>query len=175
MLPCIRSQRRTSPIACVPRKALLKAKKRRDKHPRPASLIVKPLTMKNRERDRFTRQHARILLAIETTIVEWYQQNSSLSDKDAQAALERSIRADASESAATNGKSIHDALEQALRQLFHDSCADQESRDVWRDGLRAIYSSVRTRSNPRRITAYLDYAAGFVRRAASPRLNPPPS
>ena len=149
------------------RKALLKTKKRRDKNPRPAVILSKPLAMKTGERNRYTERHPRILLAVETTIAECYGQDSSLTDMHVLAALRQSIKAGEPKPAMSNVQSITDALQQAFQRLFAGRESEEESRAIWIDGLRAIYSSVETRSNSSNETAYLDFASNFVRRAGS--------
>lgn len=146
------------------RKALLKSKKRRAKNPRPTVTISKPLAMKVSERDRYTQRHATILLSIDKTIAECYRQNSSLTDKDLFAALRQSIKAGETSPAESNVQSIVDALQQTFQRSFV-AAELEDSRAVWIDGLRAIYSSVETRISSRIETAYLDFVTNFVRKA----------
>ena len=144
------------------RQALLKAKKRRDKNPRPTVTISKPLAMKVRERDRYTERHAPVLLAIDKTIAECYRQNNSLTDKDLLAALRLSIKAGEPNPADSNVQSITDALQQTFQRSFIAG-ESEASREVWIDGLRAIYTSVETHSSFRSETSYLDFVTDFVR------------
>lgn len=135
------------------RKELLKRLKRREKLPPRMVEKVKPLTMKRGERDRYTRSHAMVLLAVEKAIVAAATEDPDIDDAVVATALAGMIRnrmAVETGNANDDGQPKSDALEPAravqrmLRRRYESLCPAEDSNaiDVWSDGLRAIFTSV---------------------------------
>ena len=141
------------PVSPKKHKALLKAQKKRNARPRPTAQVAKPAKMKHRERNRFTSQHARVLLSIETTIVRFWEANPSLDDATTLEALKSAI------SKRTPTESTL-ALRTWLDEVFNELDLDE---DVWIDGLRAIYTSASDVTKDG--LSYLSHAKSFIAKA----------
>jgi len=138
------------------RNAVLKARQQRSKKTGalPAS-VVKPLTMKHRERNRYTNEFAGVLMSIETTIVEAWHRNAKLDDAAVSSALKSAILKSEPTDAA---RDLSERLDDMVPNM------DWLDESDWIDGLRAIYTSVRDRSNKSNgSTKYLSYAEAFLR------------
>lgn len=139
------------------RKALQKARKKRGTRPTPVVTPSPSLTMKNRQRDRFTNSHAHVLLGIERAIVAQFAIDASLEDRTVAKALETLIL----------GQTPDDSVRELCERLqVVEKIADSEQ--TWIDGMRAINTSVesykRQNSSGR---DYLFYARSFVKKATA--------
>ena len=138
------------PVSTKKHKALLKAQKKRNLRPRPIAQVAKPAKMKNRERNRFTAKHARVLLSIETTIVRFWETNPSLDDATTLEALKSAV-------AKRTPTESTLALRTWLDEVFNELDLDE---DVRIDGLRAIYTSASDVTKGG--SSYLSHAKAFV-------------
>jgi len=138
------------PVSPKKHKALLKAQKKRNARPRPTAQVAKAAKMKNGERNRFTSRHPRVLLSIETAIVDFWNCNPSLDDATTLEALRSAI---AMRTPTESTLALRTRLDEVSDEL------DLEE-GVWIDGLRAIYTSATDVT--KRGLSYLSHASSFV-------------
>jgi hypothetical protein len=104
---------------------------------------------------RMTRDHQDVLQNIEFTLVSGYREDGSIDDRIVAEALKAAIRDDAPEDA--RAQSLNEALEE-IREFRADV-----TDDIWRDGLRTVFQSVRRHSNLRPgEREYLDFVSDFI-------------
>jgi len=151
-------------------KQLLNRLKKREKKGIAKPIVVKPLTMKSGERNKFTNNNAMVLLAIERTIIALADDHVSLDDRAVRSALASSIHDcrsqgklasddsnEMSSAVATKDGSDEVGLVEQLSANFrkrYDTFFPANARqatETWEDGMRAIYTSA---------TAVSDFAPG---------------
>jgi hypothetical protein len=133
------------------------AERRRSRKPVPAAgfeLSLSPLTVKPREKSRFTARCPRVLLALERCLQVAYGQDSRLDDNSVVQALACTIRGTQPESEPVA----------SVVELLTSTAADIEvSEDDWRMASRVIYTSVCTHNNGQPgCRNYQSYAASFL-------------
>jgi hypothetical protein len=125
----------------------------------PSTSATHRLSASNSERHAVTNSHADLLLAIESTAVAAYQDDTGIDDRTVRDVLEALIKGSAP--TAEHARLLYDALLMMREQGFR--VADE----TWHSALRVIRDSVRTRSRcAPGDTNYLRYAQQFVRRAS---------
>jgi len=170
------------------RKKLLNRLKKREKNGIAKPLVVKPLTMKTGERNRFTNKNGMVLLAIEKTIVALADDQAGLDDRSVRSALASSIRGLSSQGAtqsevrgaveaSTAAADKDETTEMSLSQQLTENLSkryesffpanDSQTTEVWVDGMRAIYTSVCSLSEfaPGE-SSYLQSARAFLSKAS---------
>ena len=150
------------------RKQLLKALKKREKNPIQRPVVVKPLTMKAGERHRFTDRNVTVLLAIEKAIISLADQTPAMDDGVVKHALASLIRHGAKAVPSTEmplSTALQEQLEKRYESMFPAN--DTATVEVWVDGLRAIFTSVKSQSDFQvGETTYIDSARAFLAKAS---------
>ena len=138
---------------------IAQAKKRLARREREGKLALTPqvkLKATTGEQNRITRQHPRMLLKIEQTLVAM---GTKVGADDAD--VDTAIRAILERKLTVSG-----AAQQLVESLHTSQLELSCDEETWHSGLRVIYRSLTTRSKCRRgDTDYLDYATRFVANA----------
>jgi hypothetical protein len=146
------------PFSAKQMKELRKAEKRRLRRPQPEIVDLSPLTVKPRERDRFTQRAPMLLLSVEKTLAAASRNDPQLDDSHVAAALVCAIR-----------DTHHDSetISQLLANLELAASESGASPDDWRIALRVIYTSLTNVSSGKSGShQYLDKAKSFVQQAS---------
>jgi hypothetical protein len=171
------------------RQQLLTRLKKRQKNGIAKPIVAQPLQMKSGERSRFTKNNALVLLAIERTIIALADGRDDLDDRCVRESLVSSIRdprtlpaqqSDASALIEKTSTSVIDKdetvendlaveLSKNLRKRYESffPANDSQTSQTWKDGLRAIYTSMGCVSDfaPGECS-YLQSARGFLGRGS---------
>lgn len=133
------------------------AMKRRERRPEPTFQPPAKLELTKGQRDRVTSSHAGVLLNVETTFIEAWQQDVDLDDLDVeQALLAEILRREPPE----NGRAR--MLAENLGRLRARWMDLEVSEENWSLALRSILDSVRTHTTGRKGSQrYLAFTADF--------------
>ncbi len=137
------------------RQALRSADRRRANRPVPQIVPIASLKASGSLENRMIRGHQDVLQNIEFALVSSYREGDNIDDKVVEDALQAAIRGREPEDPAAEEAFCRLA---AIRQMREDV-----PDELWTDGLRVVYSSVRRHSECRPgQTSYLDFVSPYV-------------
>ena len=138
------------------KKKLELALRRRARRPDPTFQAAKPLKASNSCQQRMVRDHLDVLQNIEFSLVETSQQIEKFDDRDIEQVLRRTIQSTAPDDPVIEEGIDHLKAARAMR--------DDISDDVWQDGLRVAFASLKRHSQCQPFeTSYLRFIEQFMR------------